>query len=543
MDNADKCNKSRQFSLYPIVAWFLVLWTLLLTIWMYNYSVRNGGVPCWDGYDRCSWAASIYLDVINLDLTHFAKHTNEQRVWPFLHSWITGGLFLLFGPSLATARILSLFSFWACGSLILIWFIREKSPLAWVGGISAWMLFTFSPIVMQHSVGIMSEFFGLFLVLGTIVSMPLNDKNNKTRWVLSGIFLGLLFVYKYNFAFLTLFGIGMSRIFAAQFSIRRLFCIGNWFLFGIPALIAGLWFVIDFNKKWEELVGFAVNNPNAHMPFTIESFFFYFQRVPQSYFLNPWIGIAAASLILFALPLSKRLSFRNPLICVFLIHFAAAVVHPFKMDRFQYIPMGVFYILVGESIFILLRYTIGHWKTFSVIVTWLLLLTGIAISVEYHSRIYRSPLLRQYNPDMAPLRTVVDCYEKDDRIGTLIAHWDVNPPAVNFEMIRSLKLLQRDHEKKITYWTHLYFYKSGADVRKLSIEDRVRHLRHALYTTESNKIIVVETTIPWGISPDDPVFSAAKEYIQILPKLENYEEVYNNVFKWSNTNVRVYTLK
>lgn len=545
---------------FAVLRWILIVWSMFLAIWMYIYSIREGGLVCWDEYERCAWGASIWYDITHLDGYHFWKHTNTQMVWPFLHSWLTGTLFTLFGPSLASARLLALLSFWGCAVLIVLWFARQDRYLSrfgeignvsslgpfaqrsslWLGAMVAWGFFTMSPIVLQHAVAIMSEIVGLLLVLGVLVSIPIRDETRWRRWGTAGFVLGLLFVYKYNFAFLTWFGLFVYRFARARYSVRRLFSTANALLLGVPMSMLALWLLPDFKYKWQQLVGFAINNPQAHMPFTFESFLFYFQQVPVSFFAHPWWCVAGVSLIFFALPLSKRLSLSHPVVAVFLAHFTAAIVHPFKIDRFQFIPMGLFFILAGEAAQMLWSHLVGRWHKTAIIGGWTLILGLLTILMNAHTSIYRSPILPQEYPYHAPARIAVDSYQHGDRVGFLIADWTVTPPALNFEMIRTLHLPQRDFKKNRTYWAHLFLFQPGEPVRAKSPEERLRQLEHELYINKSNKIVVIETTLPWGVSPTDPVFSGVWEYIQLVPKLERFRLMEEREFEQSRVRVRVF---
>lgn len=524
------------------IVWFLILWTGALTLWLYVYSVRRGGAPCWDEFERCAWASQIWYGIRHFDLYHLWKSTNAQMVWPPLHSWMAGILFAVYEPSLASARLLSLLAFWGSGLLIVYWFVRRWDAASCLGAAAAWALFASAPIVVQQAVGVMSEGVGLFLALLILASLPQTEDVKSSRWALSGFLLGLFFFYKYNYAFLLYTGLGITRYFQRGASLRAMLCRANLLLFGIPILGMILWFVPDFGDKWDNLVYFAVNNPNAYQPMGFASFLYYPQAIPKAFFAAPGLAVLSLALVFIAAPLGWRLSLRNPIISCCLVNFIAVCVHPMKMERFQFITMGLFFIAAGEAARTLADYGFSRHTRFQNVLSAALALVILIPAASYQSDFFRREQTAQTDVYATPLRTAADRMKKEDRAALLITHDLANPPAATFYFSTTLDLLQRDLRTDASHWHHLFLFAPKNVVQGYSQEERIRHLRHELFVTRSNKIVVVETTNPQSSPIFSTTFAGVQEYINTIPLLPEWQLVFERNFPRAKANVRVYTM-
>lgn len=543
--NAPECESSeRNLSKFiRVIAWFLVLWTGVLALWLYLYSIRHGGAPCWDEFERCAWASHIWYGIRHFDLFHLWKHTNAQMVWPPLHSWVTGILFTVFGPSLATGRLFSLLAFWGSGFLIFYWFVRRRDLVSCLGGVAAWSLYTTAPIVVQQAVGIMSEGVGLFIALLVLVSLPRSEDEKPSRWAWSGLFLGLFFLYKYNYAFLIYAGILVSRYFQNGASFLNMVRKTNLYLFGIPVLVMILWFIPHFEQKWQNLLDFAFNNPSAYQPLGFSSLFYYPQVIPKAFFAIPWMSVGALALIFVALPLGWRLTLRNPAIACCIVHFAAVTIHPMKMERFQFITMGLFFIAAGESLRTILLILPNRKKPMPLALGIPISLLILVPTVLYQCDFFRREQLSQVNVNIAPIQMAADRMKSEDRAALLITHDNASPPAATFYFMTGLDMLQRDLRDNVSHWHHLFLFQPRDAVLALSEEERIRRFRHELYVTRSNKIVVIETTNPLSSPIFPTVFAGVQEYIDTIPLLTEWQLVAERYFPRAQANVRIYVMK
>ncbi len=538
----DRTAPNKNAYLIQVLGWFLAIWTIVLSLWLYLYSVRHGGVPCWDGFERCAWGAHIWRDIQHLDFYHLWVHTNAQVVWPPLHSWLIGLSFSFFGPSLAAARVISLLAFFASGIMIFCLFLRRRDSYSWVGGVIAWALFATAPIVIQQAVGIMSEGVGLFFTLLVLFSLPQNDDAKASRWVWSGLILGAFFLYKYNYAFLTYAGILAARYFQAKCSLRRMIRMNNLLLFGLPVLMMVLWFLVDSQTKWDNLMYFVVNNTAVHHPWGFSTLFYYPQVIPDAFFAIPWMSVICLALVFIVLPFGRKLNLSSPVTACCLVHFAAVALHPMKIERFQFITMGLFFIMTGEAVVVLCALFLKRWNRILTQIVYVGVVCLLALCVNYQTSKYRQPQLHQQNVYIAPLLAVADRLTDADSMAMFITHEQDCPPAATFYLMTGKDILQRDVIKNKSNWNHLFLLQPHEPVLALSVEERLRHLNYQLYLNKSNKIVIIESTEPSSVAIFPTVFAGIQEYIKLIPQLEKYHQVFDRTFPQAKARVRILEL-
>jgi 4-amino-4-deoxy-L-arabinose transferase-like glycosyltransferase len=539
--------------LFKFFLFFLVAWTLVLSVWLYTYSIREGGLPCWDGFDRCAWGASLMTALQDGDFYVFWNYTNQQVVWPFLHSWITMAVFMVFGPTLPAARLIALGSYFGASCLILYWFVRAQKletaqenahPLYFaVGAMVSWALFTTSPVVAAHAASIMSELPGFFLVMAALCALPKDENEPLWRTILAGFFLGLLFYYKYNFAVLTFVGVGLARFAKHRWAIPRLFQKQDLVLFGVPMVMLAAWLLPFMWAKLYGLLGFVVNNPEARMPFSILSLLYYPQLAPAEYFSHPFICLLLLAPIILTLIFSRRLDLSNPIIACFLIHFAAAFIHPMKDVRFIFIPMGLFYLIVGESFAGMLQQwdvTQKKDRKWAVISATILLLIGVFL---FQTNFNRKNHASRYQDYLAPIHAFLDHVTVDDHIALLVSHDLVNPPAISFHLVKGLNTQQNPLDDLPWRWRHLYLFEKGEPVRAIPEEERFKNLRHEFYSGKTDTVVTLQSTAPWKIARFDDLFGGAHEYANLVPYMGEFELVFERTFFKTDALLRVYRLK
>lgn len=534
---------SRYSFSYEVLGCFLGLWTLVLTVWLYWYSARYGGLPEWDGFERASSAARIWYDLRHLDFAHFWLHTNGQAVWPFLHAWITGILFVLFGPSFATAALVSLFAFWGTACLTVWLILREGRPFAPAGVAASWGLFTTSPLVLQNSVTIMTELSGLFLVLAIIACLP-REKDERPGWfVPSGILLALLFLFKYNFAGLTWVALLIHRLAVARYSLRKAASCGNLILFGIPILCLALWFIPDTAHKWKNFWGFAFNNPQVYMPFGLESLMYYLRRIPEVYYALPVLFAASVTLMLIELPLSRKLRLTNPVFACFLFHFLAAEFHPMKMERFQFIAMGLFFVLSGQVLEETLTRIFSTLRLPTHVAAWTGCLLILFPALDYGADRCHEPQIRQENPFITPLQAILDRVEKSDRVALFLTYDSIPPPSIFYYYITRFDQLEYDVRTGEHRWFLAYLFRTKESVTFLSPGERIQEVRRMLDSRRTTKIVIVDCLEPLSGPAYDQAYGGVAEMAKLVPQLEEYELKYEEEFHWTHTRVRIFTLR
>ena len=513
-----------------------------MALWLYVHSIRHGGILDWDGFERVSSGSQIWHDLRHGDWDHFWFHTNRLVTWPFLHAWVTGALFVLLGPALATARLISLFSFVCISYSILHVFRKSPHNPSILGAVTAWSLFACSPLVADNAANVMSEMPGLLLVIATLACLP-DEERPSHRWGLSALFMTLLFYFKYNFSALTYAGLLIYRIAASRFSPKRFLCWPNFILLGIPLLLFSLWFLVDASYKWSHFIGFAVNNPRLYSPWGWESLSFYPKRIPQVYFAAPylfWISVVLAAI---TAPWNPHLRLRNPFFACFLIHFAAALVHPMKMDRFQFIPMGLWFVITGSTVQWTASYLAQRfaWNP-KQIAQWAIPIVLIP-SVLYQADAYRRHRVPQEKPNFEPLQETLDRIDKTDRVALLIPYDYICAPSVFYYYTIKTDQLEFDRREAIHRWIHLFLFQSKESVLSLPEEERIEKLNDALDKYDCTKIVFIECTYPpYDVKYFNWAYGAAYEMGRIVASQSRFQLEFDREYPIHKARVRIYSI-
>lgn len=192
---------------YYYLALLLIL-VIAHSIFIYLYLILPQGPFCWDEAHRSVFSLMVAKSLLSGDLSMLWQLTNQQIYWPFLHSWASSIFLIIGGFSYPAARTMSLTM--NAGALITIYFIARKVADRTRGGVGllAAGLFALSPIFTFFASTAMAESLGIFLSLLVLFSYLTAWQKASRRWyLLSGVFLALLFFTKYIYAIF--FGFGL----------------------------------------------------------------------------------------------------------------------------------------------------------------------------------------------------------------------------------------------------------------------------------------------------------------------------------------------
>lgn len=523
---------------------FMIGWSLVLASWIYLYSIRQAGSPNWDEFERLAWATDIWRDIRHRDWFQFWRHTNSQVTWPFLHSWLTALLFLCFGATIAAARMLSLGAFLGSSILIAYTVTSQQSKNNWLGGVTAWGLFTLSPIVMENSTGIMSEMFGCFMTICLLTVVIQHYKTKKQIFIVfASIILSGLFFYKYNFAILTWVGLVLHRFALVKYSFRSMISKENGILFGPPILLLIAWFIPHYSFKIQYFWGFLLNNPEARMPMGWNYFLFYFRCIPNVYYPFLFFWYLSALVMGYSVFRSKELRLANPYMACFLIHFMAAVAHPMKMERFQFISMGLFYILTGESIGILFKSSKRVTRIIQSRIQYIEFVSILVLMVsmiQVQTVVYRKPHTRQGPTHIFPMQSLLDHIEKHDRIALLFSHDVICTPAFNYYYITHFDQPMYDSHTGTVNCGWLFLYQDTEAMAAIPYQRRIEMLRQQIKSFSSTKVVVLKSTNPELIGYFDTVYGGTHIIASLLPDLPELTLVHEQEFRSYHARLEIY---
>ncbi|MBZ0256343.1 hypothetical protein K8I31_09785, partial [bacterium] len=325
--------------------------------------------------------------------------------------------------------------------------------------------------------------------------------------------------------------------------ITRLLQKQDYVLFGVPVIMVAIWLAPFLKSKIYGLVGFAVNNPEARMPFSFASLLYYPRLAPAEYFSHPMILLMLLAPLAFALIKSRRLYLSNPAVACFLIHFVAAMIHPMKDIRFIFIPMGLFFLLAGESIIATLqtlRLGAHRGAKYVVAAAVAFLLFG---TMAYQTQFNRQAHASRYQDYLAPIHAFLDHVTPKDHIALLVSHDLANPPALSYHLTESFHEVQHPKEGEPWRWRLLYMFEKGDTVRAMSEEERFKNLRYQFFIGKTDTVVTLQSTAPWKIARFDDLFGGAHEYANLVPYMGEFEMVFERTFFKTDALLRVYRLR
>jgi hypothetical protein len=155
----------------------------------------------WDEGHHTLYGTWIYRDLAGGDWDRFWADTHHQAYWCFLHSWLLGAFFLLFGLSFQSARALSLVFFFLTTLLVYLISIKFFSRAGWKIGLLAAFACLTSPLMIAFSAQSMLEGLGALVFLSAVYLYFQSAETKQWYWyALFGLVLGLSIVTKYNYA-------------------------------------------------------------------------------------------------------------------------------------------------------------------------------------------------------------------------------------------------------------------------------------------------------------------------------------------------------
>ena len=290
------------------------------------------------GYDeayRAFKGAVIYRDIIDLDFVAFFHDTNRQRFWPFLYSWYLAIFYLPLGVSVITARIGALTAY--CGCLISIALAAKQCDpkRSYLIGILSGWIFLCNPEMTRHAAITMLEVPGMLLSILFLYSLNRYLENpNRGTAISTGIFLGLQFYLKYNYAFFStvtgilIFGFAWreGRIKLKEIQLRTLLI--------VYLLMVLVWILPTFKGKIRAILKFGINTRYIESSFWSWDYLgYYLKCIFTKYSTSVFVGILLLIGLSYAATRWQNWRLRSYLIFS-IVAFLMATIHPFKAPRY-----------------------------------------------------------------------------------------------------------------------------------------------------------------------------------------------------------------
>jgi hypothetical protein len=346
---------------------------------VYNKLVLLGIQPFWDEAAHLLQAALIAHDVGTGDLPGLLLDSYRQVYWPPMHSWLVGGVFLLTGPDIEAARVVSVVAYVLLAPTLFLVARTVESRHGVTAGIIAAGLVLTCPGIISYAARSMLELPGLLALSAAILAYCVLEKRPDApprAHALLGACVVLTYLVKTNFGVLLVLAIVATKLLAVRFRLRALLTRRNMHAVLPLALFCAIWFAYPpkIVSTWQALVNRPWGGEEAR---GLAGLLFYPNALADLsgswwMFAVLWIGVIAAWRwrsqpgVLFLLVLTLTL-------------FAIGEIHHTKLDRHimpMFPPMFVLSGIAGARLWGALAPRGGHGRAA------ILLLLACALSLQ-----------------------------------------------------------------------------------------------------------------------------------------------------------------
>jgi hypothetical protein len=356
---------------------FVMCLSLIAGCAIYVFIILRGGDFGWDEAAHALRGLTIAYDIEQGDWLGFWFDTYRQTYWPPLHSWLVGFSFLVTGPSVVSARSVSLIIYVITGSVIYFATRRVDQQFKNLAGFIAALLFLTSPGIIALAAQTMLEIPALFcLILTFFLYFRLVDHNDSTlNHILLGLGITLTYFFRSNYGVLLFLTLFITILINSRFNLRAIFSYNNFYTILPMLIIFSIWFAYPpkLISTLQSMIGepFGVENPHG-----IEGFLFY----PLSIYR---LSGSAWLLLLFLVSLIVAFQFRQDnkikfLLVFIFLQFFICEFHHVKADRLLMPIMVPFFILAGNMLvywlhrFLGTKFTLKSWLQLSLLVVLLI---------------------------------------------------------------------------------------------------------------------------------------------------------------------------
>jgi len=293
----------KKYALYIVLAL-----TFIACAYAYFQFLKPLDVFIWDEAHHGFYGTMIFEDLRTMNFGAFWADTNRQALWMPLHSWFDGIFLLIFGFSYTSARLSSLFLFFACSILIYLIGQELSKEKGWIVGLVACILFLTSPMMLHFATVNMQEMLGTFVILLTAYFIIRNISFEAAwKYLCIGFLLSVIYWTKINYATQTILGVGIFHIsMMPGFDRKKLEAIKKWFVNGLliitgflPLLILW-WATPPFQRKLGLGVFFILQKGASSFPDIgfLGRIIFYLQSLVSSYNFSFWTGLGCLAAVI-----------------------------------------------------------------------------------------------------------------------------------------------------------------------------------------------------------------------------------------------------
>ncbi|MBN2058268.1 MAG: glycosyltransferase family 39 protein [Candidatus Saganbacteria bacterium] len=326
-----------------------------------------------DAFDREEASHGLYSmwiwrDLTRADWSAFWYDTGRQMVWPFLHSWIQAGFFMIFGVGYASARALSLILF--ALSILLVYLLANKlsARQGWqIGSLTALLMLS-SPLMLSFASENMIEPLGAVLFLGaTYLYLICEERKLTLFYAFLAVAIGLSIYTHYVYAFLmmpaflvaTLIKLEPVVVDALKLKKRGEISAMSfvWWAYkklivlGVILVLAGIWFSFNFSRRFFLMLDTLLRSGAGQGLGWLQSLIYYPKLIVTQLTFSPWLGLFILAALFLPFTAKYYEGLKKLYVFVWTVIILAALVISTKAPRIIYIIMPFIFMIFSAVFF------------------------------------------------------------------------------------------------------------------------------------------------------------------------------------------------
>jgi hypothetical protein len=282
---------SPRFQARTLIPVAVVICSLAAAASIYHTIHKFQDIPfSWDAAAYATDGLIIAGDLKAGDMVSFIGDTYRQGWWPFVHSWLLAPAFILFGPSHASARAVSLL----CFVLFLAVIYRlgvEMSPSHghWIGLITVALSLSSLPFLV-YSAMCMEEIPGLLMTFATYLFFLVALRTRKPGWFIwTGLFMAATLFTKWHHGVFVILAVSLTQISVEKKVLSR----SNLSLFVPFSVIMFGWFA--YPRHIFSFWGHSTFQPKYYKLASLENWLYYPKSFVLVYHASWIIALVAAA--------------------------------------------------------------------------------------------------------------------------------------------------------------------------------------------------------------------------------------------------------
>jgi len=292
---------------------------------IYSTIVKYQNIPFpYDSAGHAYEGLRIAEDLKAGGIISFIADTYRQAFWPFFHSWVLAPVFIIFGNTYSTARIVSMLCFMIFIPALYFTAVEmDEKRGHWVGLIVVCLALTSLPLLVLSAMS-MSEIPGLMMTFLTFLFYMKALRSGKSfLYVCAGVLMSLTFFTKWHHGVFVI-----AAIFITQLTYtKKLFCRTNYSLFLPFILIMAGWFI--YPRHLSSFYFATTFQPHYYKFLSLENFLFYPNSFLRTY--NASVIVAVVITVCFIISLKNIKDPRVRLLAIQI--FFGLILMTIKLDK------------------------------------------------------------------------------------------------------------------------------------------------------------------------------------------------------------------